>query len=562
MRLAFALCALAIFSSCDGDPADPDGGRDAARAVDSGPPGDLLPACEETEADGTDMLELVSSTLVAAIVPNMPRASEPGPTNPSTEAGELMYRAMQYDRVSHGPARERMMRRELGGEEPPAEGRRSIVYFAQTADPQLADDESTTRLALVDNPSVPGGLRSQEAFLPQMMSAMNRTLARIERAERPYDFGIVNGDCADSAQENELRWVLEIMNGASGVHVDSGDDDDPIAGPGNDPKDPFDATAFPAPWLFVPGNHDVEVVGITTPDPGLEETALGTRPRAGTRDYRRWYAPVTTQSVPADPERHILSREEIVTTLLADVALPGPPGHGYADADVTNGANYEYDAVEDLLRIVTLDTNDDTGGSNGLVHRRTVDEFLEPALARAEADGVLVILSSHHATSSIDTFRGQLGDTVVEDAVPPEELESIVASHPNVILWLVGHSHDNRVRAVRGPDAAHPGYWEVMGSALADYPGQARIIEIVENTNDTLSIFATTIDFDAESCAERRYRRLLVMEWVSGWTDDVSDDPLDHNVELVIPTPPGAEVAIDAATAFDRIESETTLRGP
>lgn len=562
MRLAWArVCSLLLVVSCDAPVATEDAGRDGGPPPDGGPTV-LFPACEDTEASGTDMLDHVASTLVGTVVPNEARVSSPGSQNPATERGENAYRAMGFDRVSRGPGLERVQRTDLGGSAPPETGRRSIAWFVHYSDFQLVDDESPTRLAHVDNPTIPGGLRAQEAYLPRAVSAMNRTMARIERAERPYDFGIITGDCADSGQANELRWVLEVMNGTPGMHTDSGDDDDPLPGPGNDPKDPFDPTPFPAPWLFVPGNHDVLVVGISLPDGALDETAVGTAPLGGTRDYRRWYAPVTMAALTADPERRTLRRGEIVDLLLADGADPGPVGHGYpADPDLTYGANYAYDAVPGLLRILTLDTNDDTGGSNGLVHRATVDEWLVPELERAADDGVLVMLASHHATSSIDVFRGQLGSEVVPDAVPPAELEQIVASHPSAIAWLVGHSHDNRIRAVPGPDASSPGYWEIMTSAIADYPGQARLVELVDNGDGTLSIFATLIDFDADDCMERRYRRLLTMEWVAAWTDDVSHAPSDMNVELVVSVPSSASAAVGAATGHERIESETTLRG-
>ncbi len=563
MRHLTLACSLLLVIACDSPPSNADGGRDAGQPADAGR-GDLLPACEDTEAMGTDMLEHVPSTRVGTVVPNEERLASPGSQNPATERGETMYRGMGFDRVTLGPGLERVQRTELGGGPPPESGRHSIAWFAHYSDFQLADDESPTRLAHVDNPTIPGGMRAQEAYLPRAVSAMNRTLARIETAERPYDFGILTGDCADSGQENELRWVLELMNGTPGVHTDSGDDDDPIEGPGNDPKDPFDPTPFPAPWLYVPGNHDVLVVGISLPDAMYQETAVGDHPLGGTRDYRRWYAPVTMATLTPDPERRILAREDIVAALLADAADPGPVGHGYpASPDLTHGANYEYDAIPGLLRILTLDTNDDTGGSDGLVHRATVDEWLVPALERAADDGVLVMLASHHSTGSIDVFRGDslVSGEVVPDAVPASELEELVASYPHVIAWLVGHSHDNRVRAVPGADAAHPGYWEIMTSAMADYPGQSRLIELVDNGDDTLSIFATVMDFDADDCMERRYRRLLTMEWVAAWTDDVSHDPDDLNVELLVPTPSSASAAITAATGHDRIESETTLRG-
>jgi hypothetical protein len=173
----------------------------------------------------------------------------------------------------------------------------------------------------------------------------------------------------------------------------------------------------------------------------------------------------------------------------------------------------------------------------------------------------LVILSSHHPTSDIDVFRGQLGMEVVDDAVSASELEQIVAGYPNVIAWLVGHDHDNRVSPVAGPDVDHPGYWEIMTSALADYPGQARVLELVDNGDGTLSLFGTLVDFDEPDCHVRRYRRLMTMEYVSGWSEEVSLAASDMNVELVRSIPASAAAAVAGATGHDRIESETTLRG-
>lgn len=550
-----ALALIVVLSACDGtsapDAGSSDAGRDAGSAL-------LLPRCEDTEVLGTDMLDHVPSTLVGTIVPSVARLADAPALNPVQERGELMYRELGYDRFMRGPAQARTVRTDLGGSAPAGIARRSIAWFVQYSDLQLPDDESPTRLGQTDSPAINGGIRAQEPYLPHAISAMNRTLARIERADRPYDFGILTGDCMDSAQENELRWVMALMNGTPGLHPDSGEDDDPIPGPGNDPKDAFDPAPFPAPWLFVHGNHDVLVVGVTAPNPGLEQAAIGSDAIAGTRDYRRYFAPVTTGEVPADPARRILSTEESVALLLEDTPDPGPVGHGFTTStDLANGGNYTFDAIAGLLRVIVLDTNDYTGGSNGMVRRGAVDDFLVPELARAESDGVLVILSSHHSTSTIDVFRGQLGDTVVPDAVPPAELESLVASHPHVIAWMVGHSHENRVRAVRGT----PGYWEIMTSAMSDFPAQTRAIELVDNADGTLSIFATLIDFDADDCLERRYRRLLVMEHVTGWGDDASADPNDLNVELVIPAPASAMAAIGAATRHARLESETTLRG-
>jgi hypothetical protein len=160
----------------------------------------------------------------------------------------------------------------------------------------------------------------------------------------------------------------------------------------------------------------------------------------------------------------------------------------------------------------------------------------------------------------MDTSEGLIGDPL-PGALEPADVEALVASYPQVIGWLVGHSHDNRIRPIAGADADHPGYWEIMTSAMADWPLQSRIVEIVDNGDGTLSIFATTVDFDEASCLERRFRRLALMDWASGWVDDWSSAPEDNDVELLIRLPATAAAAVAAAEGSDRIESETTLRG-
>lgn len=545
-------------------PADtslPDSSAAADFGVDGGArDGALLPRCEDTEPPGTTDLPPVASTLISTVLPTMGAFTVPGSENPASEDGEALYGSMGLGVVMSGPAQARVQLATLGGAAPPATGRRSLAWFVQVSDFQLVDDESPTRLGSLDNPVADGALRAQEAYVAHVISATSRTLARIEATDRPYDFGIVTGDCADSAQSNELDWVIAVMNGEHALETDSGDDDDPLPGPGNDPKDPFDPVPFPAPWLYVAGNHDVELVGVTAPTAADRTRVTGAFAPTGTRDYRRWFGPVARGPVVADDRRALVDRATIAARLAADTTTtPGPAGHGFtATTDTTFGANYVYDAIPGFLRVIALDTSDDTGGSPGLVHRATVDHFFAPALAQAETDHVLVVVASHHATAEIDTLADSAGSPVA-DAVPPAELESLVAGHANVIAWLVGHRHDNRIRAIAGSDATHPGYWEVMTTAIADWPSQARFLEIVDNGNGTLSLFGTLVDYDTSDCMERRFRRLAAMEWQSGWRPDVSHRLEDQNVELVWPTPAGLAATIGAATGHARIESQTTL---
>jgi hypothetical protein len=543
-----------------------DGGSEPADAGD--PHGGLrLPRCEETEPSGWMEPAPVASTLMGAVLPMATRVVMPDTRlmmNPVNETAELAYRALGYDRYSRGPAVTRERRMDLGGpSSSPAASRRSLAWFVAFSDAQLADDESPNRYGMLDSPSISGGIRPQEAYLPRAMTAMNRTLREVTQGGRAFQFGVVAGDCADSAQQNELQWFMQVMDGAAGIHTDSGMDDDPVPGPGNDPKDPFDGVAFPAPWYFVPGNHDVMVVGTTAPTPAQRASAIGAVSAFGTRDYTSWYAAPRRGAVLPDPARRLLERADIVRALRAGPATPGPAGHGYPDgADVTSGAHWTSDVVPGLLRIIALDTSDFSGGSPGMVTRAVFDGWLRTELDRAQTDGVLVMLSSHHPTTSIDRREGEFGAEVA-DAVSAAEIEARVASYPNVIAWLVGHEHDVRVRSVRGVDAAHPGYWEVQSGSLADWPNQARAIEVVDNGDGTLSLFGTMIDFTATSCMERRFRKLSMMDYLSAWERSHVGTALDRNVELVIPLPAGARARVEAAsaTAPSRIESETTLRG-
>ncbi len=553
LRYPFLMCAL-VTAGC-GDNA-PSHGPDAAGTEDT------LFACEALEVAGTTSLAHVSSTLVGAVKLEMERVEAALSANPSTEEGEAEYTALGFDRYTLGEGIPHVQRTDLGGTTDFAT-RKSLAYFVHLSDPQLADDESPIRLGNLDNPIFGGGLRPQEAYVGQMLSAFNRTLTRIEGLGREFDFGVITGDCIDSAQYNELRWFIDIMDGASGVETDSGEDNDPVAGV-DDPKDPFDAVAFPAPWYFVFGNHDLQVVGtsVTADSAGVELGAVGV---LGTRDYREWGAPVSNEPIPPDADRRFVDRDQIISELQNTPSLPGPVGHGFADGASTEfGANYAVDVVPGLLRLISIDTNDDTGGGQfGMFTQSRLDGFLIPALEQAQSDGVLVMLALHHPSGGIDRREAENGD-VIEEALEPEQLRAAIAAYPNVILALVGHSHDNRVKHIAGADAEHPGYWEMTTSAIADWPTQVRVLEIVDNGNDTLSIFATLVDHDEDTCLERRFRRLSAIDYVSGWSGRVSADPLDLNVELIVPIPSSVQAAVAsaAASAATRIESQTTLALP
>ena len=71
-------------------------------------------------------------------------------------------------------------------------------------------------------------------------------------------------------------------------------------------------------------------------------------------------------------------------------------------------------------------------------------------------------------------------------------LRSLFLRFPNVILFVTGHVHHNRVTPHfrrRGS-----GFWQVTTASHMSYPQQTRLIELMDNRDGTLSIFGTMLD--------------------------------------------------------------------
>ncbi|MBI4953683.1 MAG: metallophosphoesterase [Myxococcales bacterium] len=420
------------------------------------------------------------------------------------------------------------------GATPPAPGpnARLLVRFAHLADFQLADDESPARLALFDAPEITNAaFRPQEGHGCRIVNAMVRTVNKVHDTA-PLDFVLLGGDNADNAEGVELDWVMAILGGDPRVECDTGADDDPLAGQDNDPKDPFVADGLAVPWYWVTGNHDVLKQGNIPVSDLLSAEATGDSSAGGTRDWSRAGGPLFKGPVVPDAARALLERPALMARIAAD-----GDGHGIGAAQVASGkAYYTFDVPGTPLRFVVLDTGAESGGSDGLVRQGDVDALLVPALDAAQAEGKWVVLASHHSVGSLSNGVG-LGGSEQPDAVLSDAYADVVGAYPNVLYSMVGHSHEHRVRQI-APAAGHA-WWEVMTSAVADYPHQARIVEIWDQDDGWVMLRATTLDYATEGdpvAAEGR--RLGLVDFTAGWCDDGRAQAADRNVELWIAAPP------------------------
>ncbi len=134
-----------------------------------------------------------------------------------------------YSGLGLGPGEPYVVHSELGTS---AKGgragrRRSLLYFGQLSDFQLADEESPARVEFLDPPNgtqlpFDAAWRPQEALQPQVDDASIRQLNSFAGASpvpqsgggrRPMDFTIDTGDSADSQQLNETEWVRTLLEG-------------------------------------------------------------------------------------------------------------------------------------------------------------------------------------------------------------------------------------------------------------------------------------------------------------------------------------------------------------
>jgi hypothetical protein len=100
----------------------------------------------------------------------------------------------------------------------------------------------------------------------------------------------------------------------------------------------------------------------------------------------------------------------------------------------------------------------------------------------------MIIVFAHHPVDSMNNEETEGGHT-------GEDFMKLLLRYPNVILNANGHTHQNRIWA-RKDKKLKTGYWEVNTSAIADYPTQSRTIEIADNRDGSLSIFAVVFNAD------------------------------------------------------------------
>ncbi|GAA2336128.1 TIGR03767 family metallophosphoesterase [Streptomyces kunmingensis] len=500
-----------------------------------------------------------------------------------------------YRRLGAGPAWQRVVRSDLRTPRPGREARRTaLAAFVQFTDLHLVDVQHPLRYEY---------LRSEtaSAWRPQEALSVAGAVALVERVNAlrgapvtasPLHFVMTTGDNTDNNARSELDWFLKTMSGGR-IAPNTGDPrhyegvqnsglplywqpDAPLRDSDKQrhgfPRIPGFLQAAIAelrspglnlPWYSTVGNHDSLPGGCYAPGdsffaefavggrklmelPGSESKAIwdnvenGGDPKgAAFRDLLSRHARSMRAVTPDEARAPFTPAEYLAAHLDPAHTGPGPVGHGYTQANLAAVTQYYAFRVSDDVLGISLDTTDPGGHYEGSIGAEQL-RWLIAELEDAEKRGDHVIVFSHHTSKSMRNLR--------EDPRRPgerrhggKELAALLARHRPVLAWINGHSHKNRITPHSGEDGTG-GYWEISTASHVDFPQLARVIEIADNHDGTLSLFTTCIESSAPHRTDftdlsqpglaALYRELSFN--APGARTTLSGAPDDRNTELVL----------------------------
>jgi hypothetical protein len=81
------------------------------------------------------------------------------------------------------------------------------------------------------------------------------------------------------------------------------------------------------------------------------------------------------------------------------------------------------------------------------------------------------------------------------------DVEKLFNANPNVVAYLSGHTHVNRVRPCATRCTGKGNWWSIETVSSDDWPQQQRLVEAMDNHDGTLSLLGTMLDHSAPVAA-------------------------------------------------------------
>ncbi|MEU7422929.1 TIGR03767 family metallophosphoesterase [Streptomyces sp. NPDC040750] len=477
------------------------------------------------------------------------QASAAAPAAPYTKGTTLAsvatpHGSSGYRRLGDGPGWKRVVRGELATPRSGRANRReSLAAFVQFTDMHLTDVQHPLRVEFV-RAADPHAWRPQEALTVQGAISLVERVNSLRGGPvtgAPLHFVMTTGDNTDNNARCELEWYMKVMSGGR-ITPDTGDprhyEGVQNSGlklywqPDAALRDNDKAVGFPQlkgflaaavrevrspglklPWYSTVGNHDTLQLGVygSHGDSYLAEAAIGgkklmTATAAEARKFQDtnknaqdptgagYHAFLkahtrSMRSVTPDEKRAPFTPADYLKAHL-DPAYQGvgPVGHGYSSANLDAGTRYYSFRISADVIGISLDTNDAGGhfeGSIGTAQLKWLDKTLK------DGKDSYAVVFSHHTSKTMTNTRP-------DPARPGErrhggdEVVALLARHDNVLAWVNGHVHKNIITPHKSSGGRS--FWEISTASHIDYPQLARIVELVDNKDGTLSVFTTLVE--------------------------------------------------------------------
>ncbi|MFZ1362945.1 MAG: TIGR03767 family metallophosphoesterase [Candidatus Nanopelagicales bacterium] len=500
--------------------------------------------------------------------------------------------------------------------------RRSLVYMGHFTDIHMIDSQTPARVDVMagqDANMWAGVARPQETM--QINTLTQMTVAMNAAKESPVTGAamagaVTTGDNTDQISSKELQWYMGVLDGgtytpnsgAAGEYQGVQKWANTFAYHPDDPsQDNYGWYGFPTipgllekvvsqkvespglavPWFTVFGNHDTLINGVIPADAGFHAYAIGDRKAAqwqalagsylrgmGTdaspftqftnRILTQWQRNSDMEQVTADGERKLYDQATFIAAHLGSPDKPGPVGHGFTQDNLDNVTTYWKADLSSNVRLFGLDTCNQVTGADGAVPQDQFD-WLKEELGKARDEKKLAMVLSHHNSFTLENpAQPVFGGTPLVHA---EEFIAMLQEFPNMVAWVNGHTHINTITAHKKPNGTG-GFWEITSASCVDYPQQQQLIELVDNRDGTMSIFATTLDHASDATWKNGdfsvaglaslSREMGANDWIAN-PAKMLGSPLDRNTELLLPAPfdlsgiSDATLQKDQATAKARI---------
>ncbi|GAB2981041.1 TIGR03767 family metallophosphoesterase [Saccharothrix stipae] len=464
-----------------------------------------------------------------------------------------------YRRLQAGPGWPLVVRSDLAPPGAGRADRRTpLACFVQFTDMHAVDAQSPARFEYTHPLLGAGAFRAHETLAQHTSTALVNKVNAIRTGpftNRPIDFMMTTGDNTDNHELVELDWFLTTLNGGR-ITANTGDparyegvqdsgaktywnphstllDDYKAKGfpriPGllDAAIRPFDSPGLRIPWYCTFGNHDDSVVG-TLPDgiPPVDALYTSNRKVMGFSDaqVRRLVTAMTdpthvldaaavlaegglVRTVTPDARRRPFTTAEFVQAHLDPRHTgPGPHGHGFTPGNADGVDVFYTFPIAPGVTGISLDTTTTGGFSDGSIGlhqylwlertlKRNSSRYYDVLGLRHRQDVTdeLFILFSHHTSW---TMGNLLPDRrrPLDPRLDGSALVNLLGRFPNVVAWVNGHTHENRIVPHGTGDRA---FWEINTAAHVDHPQHARVIELADNGDGTLSLFTTLVEGDA-----------------------------------------------------------------